>query len=81
MTAIELPGMGLKGMIPDVIGHLEHFKTLDLSDNVLEGFIHSALSFSPLVSLNLAFNHLKGVVPPKLRACRMQMAMELAAAT
>lgn len=66
VTAIELPGMGLKGPIPEELGFLEHLDVLDLSDNALEGFIPSDLSFAPLSSLNLAGNALKGIVPPKL---------------
>jgi hypothetical protein len=66
VIGIELPSMGLKGTIPEVLGFLPHLDVLDLSDNELEGIVPSDLAFAPLNRLNLTGNRLTGIVPPKL---------------
>jgi hypothetical protein len=63
---ITLPNMNLEGRIATELGLLEHLKTLNLSNNLLSGYLPSDLRFAPLEELDVSGNLLEGFVPPML---------------
>eukprot|EP00978_Attheya_sp_CCMP212_P013171 scaffold33042_cov50-Attheya_sp.AAC.1 len=64
IISIELPGIYLKGSIPNaLVFHLDFLAVLDLSNNKLNGTIPTSLhSSSSLVNVNLGFNILSGPI-------------------
>ena len=67
VTYLDRGGRGLKGTIPDVLGHLNDLQVLDLSRNELTGVIPDALGqLNELETLNLSHNELTGPIPDAL---------------
>mmetsp|Transcript_62705 Transcript_62705/g.74226 ORF Transcript_62705/g.74226 Transcript_62705/m.74226 type:complete len:548 (-) Transcript_62705:143-1786(-) len=63
VAEINVKGFGLIGTIPEEIGFFKYLKKLDVSDNLLSGYLPSDLRFAPLEKLDVSGNKLKGVVP------------------
>ena len=75
---INLPDLGLDGMIPNTIGTLAGLVSLDLSGNNLTGPIPPQLSsLSGLVSLDLSGNNLTGPIPPQLGSLSGLVSLDL----
>lgn len=66
VTEIILSNANLSGTLPPQIAFLEHLHILDLSNNIITGFLPSDLRFAPLDLLDISGNRIRGVVPPKL---------------
>ena len=68
-VAVNLPEMGLRGVIPAELGRLDKLEMLNLSGNALTGPIPPELGrLSHLQVLALADNALTGPIPPSLGA-------------
>jgi len=66
VVAINLSNRGLHGTLSPEIGFLPYLEVLDVSDNVLYGFLPSDLRWAPLTTLDISGNRIRGVVPPML---------------
>lgn len=66
VVRIDASGRGLTGTIPDELGFLQYLTSLNLSGNLLTGFLPSGLRFAPLRELDVSGNQLRGLVPPLL---------------
>lgn len=66
IIAINLKNKGLRGSIPESIGFLQFLERLDLSENLLTGFVPSDLRWAPLETLDITGNELRGIIPLKL---------------
>ncbi|GJM90600.1 hypothetical protein PR202_ga06900 [Eleusine coracana subsp. coracana] len=70
VTALQLPGLNISGIISPKIANLTFLMRLDLSKNQLHGTAPHELSL--LLNLNhldLSFNTLNGKIPPSLSHC------------
>uniref|UniRef100_A0A7S4VIX4 Leucine-rich repeat-containing N-terminal plant-type domain-containing protein n=3 Tax=Ditylum brightwellii TaxID=49249 RepID=A0A7S4VIX4_9STRA len=63
---ITLSGINLLGEVPPELGFMQHLEILDLSDNMLTGYLPSDLRFAPLEYLDVSGNAIRGFVPPML---------------
>lgn len=66
IVEISLKNRRLEGHIPDEIGFLSFLETLDLSDNMLMGWVPSDLQWTSMTRLDLSGNRIRGIVPPML---------------
>ena len=67
VTEVVLRGFGLRGVIPQSFGKLEHLVRLDLWHNEIRGGIRSELGdLANLRSLDLSYNRLRGPIAPEL---------------
>ncbi len=66
VVAINLTDHGLSGTIPQEFGMFKYLKSVDLSDNLLTGYLPSDFRFLPLEYLDVSGNKLEGDVPPML---------------
>ncbi|KAL9178564.1 hypothetical protein ACHAXT_001902 [Thalassiosira profunda] len=66
VVEIMLKNRHLEGHIPDEIGSLPFLESLDVSDNILMGYVPSDLKWTSLTNLDLSGNRIKGIVPPLL---------------
>ncbi|MCO5596533.1 hypothetical protein L7F22_050598 [Adiantum nelumboides] len=67
VTSLELPGLGLTGILPSDIRLLSELVTLDLSYNNLTGSIPGQIGhLAHLNSLILQFNYFNGKIPPEI---------------
>ncbi|XP_021723305.1 probable inactive receptor kinase At5g58300 [Chenopodium quinoa] len=68
VVAVRLPGVGLKGLIPNnTLGKLDHLTTLSLRSNLLSGSLPSdLLSLPSLQYVYLQQNNLSGKIPSSL---------------
>lgn len=68
VIAVRLPGVGLKGIIPNnTLGKLDHLTTLSLRSNLLSGSLPSdLLSLQTLQHVYLQQNNLSGKIPSSL---------------
>ncbi|XP_073296611.1 probable LRR receptor-like serine/threonine-protein kinase At2g24230 [Primulina huaijiensis] len=67
VVKLELPGLGLSGVIPDnTIGKLTNLETLDLSNNNITALPLDFWSLGSLMNLNLSFNQIYGSLPSNI---------------
>ncbi|XP_073273786.1 probable LRR receptor-like serine/threonine-protein kinase At2g24230 [Primulina huaijiensis] len=67
VVKLELPGLGLFGVIPDsTIGKLTNLGTLDLSNNNITALPSDFWSLGTLKNLNLSFNQISGRLPSNI---------------
>lgn len=66
ITAIDLTGRGLTGQLPKSVFTLERLTSLNLSHNTIEALVDTMLAeeYTPLMTLNMECNHLKGDLYP-----------------
>ena len=69
VSSIQLPGLGLSGVLPSSVGLMSGLTVLDFSSNAIQGTIPTALAaLNNLAELILANNHLTGSIPGQLSA-------------
>ncbi|XP_073144346.1 probable LRR receptor-like serine/threonine-protein kinase At2g24230 [Henckelia pumila] len=67
VVKLELPGLGLFGVIPDsTLGKLANLETLDLSNNSITALPSDFWSLGTLKNLNLSFNQISGRLPSNI---------------
>lgn len=66
IVSISLSNRNLGGTIPASIGFLRYLRSLDFSDNTINGYVPSDLRWSPLEDLDISGNRITGFVPPML---------------
>ncbi|KAJ1278519.1 hypothetical protein BS78_04G085800 [Paspalum vaginatum] len=70
VTALELPGHNLSGIISPALANLTFLRSLDLSQNHLHGSVPHEFSLLQSINhLDLSFNALSGEIPPSISQC------------
>ena len=64
VTSIKLPSLGLRGPIIPELGFLGELHSLNLSDNLITGFVPSEFKFvDKLIDFDIRRNKIQGVIP------------------
>ncbi|RLM78897.1 hypothetical protein C2845_PM12G06750 [Panicum miliaceum] len=70
VTALELPGLNIYGIISPALANITFLRSLDLSQNHLRGSLPHEFSLLQNVNhFDLSFNTLDGEIPPSLSRC------------